>query len=173
MGRMDIQTSWGWGTSPWAIAASECNNDSPGYKGTISLRFPFSFSVSRFLFTSPSWERRAWNVACLLGRMPATFTMSLPFVILLVLPLSPALDRGEEVRKPLFLTVDLDRGEQEEVELSGGTKVKVKLVGVEETRDTLRSALRQARVNVEVNGQPVAVVSGNYRLPLTVAGVQI
>ena len=98
--------------------------------------------------------------------------MSFSLVLLLV-ALSPALAPGEEVRKPLFRTVDLDRGEQQEVELSDGHKVKVKLVDVEEARDTLRSALRQARVKVEVNGVPVALVSANYRLPLTAAGLQI
>src|SRR5438093_279369 len=98
--------------------------------------------------------------------------MSFSLVLLLV-ALSPAVAPGEEVRKPLFRTVDLDRGEQQEVELSDGVKVKVKLVEVEEARDTLRSALRQARVKVEVNGVPVALVSANYRLPLTAAGLQI
>ena len=49
----------------------------------------------------------------------------------------------------------------------------MKLLGVEETRDGLRAAIREARVTVEVNGQPATLVSATYRLPLTVAGVQI
>src|SRR5438093_13735965 len=98
--------------------------------------------------------------------------MSFSLVLLLV-ALSPALAPGEEVRKPLFRTVDLDRGEQQEVELSDGHKVKVKLVDGEEARDTLRSALRQARAKVEVNGVPVARVSATDRLPFTAAGLHI
>ena len=37
----------------------------------------------------------------------------------------------------------------------------------------MRSAIRQARVKVEVNGQTTTLVSANYRLPITVGGVQI
>ena len=46
------------------------------------------------------------------------------------------------------------------------------LLDVEEERDGVRSAIRQARVRVEVNGQTTTLISANYRLPVTVAGVQ-
>src|SRR5262249_5272513 len=70
-------------------------------------------------------------------------------------------------------TVDLDRGETELVELADGTSARVKLLDVEEERDGVRSAIRQARVRVEVNGQATTLVSANYRLPIAVGGVQI
>ena len=79
----------------------------------------------------------------------------------------------EEPDKPLFSTVDLERNESQDVQLSDGTKARVKLLDVEETRDSLRSAVRQARVKVEINGSTTTLTSGNYRLPVTVAGVQI
>ena len=75
--------------------------------------------------------------------------------------------------KPLFSTVDLDRNESQEVQLADGTRAKVKLLDVEETRDSLRSALRLARVKVEINGSTTTLTSGNYQLPVTVAGVQV
>ena len=68
-------------------------------------------------------------------------------------------------------TIDLDLGESREVELSDGAKARVKLLGVEETRDSLRAAIREARVQVEVNGQAITLVSATYHLPVTVAGV--
>src|SRR6266540_3341962 len=74
---------------------------------------------------------------------------------------------------PLLWTVDLNRDELEEVNLSDGTKARVRLLDVEETRDPLRAAIRQARVKVEVNGQTITLNSGNYHLPVTFAGVQI
>lgn len=40
-------------------------------------------------------------------------------------------------------------------------------------RDPIRNALRQTRVRVRVNGGEVWLVSGNYRLPVAVGGVQI
>src|SRR5262249_10652959 len=52
-------------------------------------------------------------------------------------------------------------------------KARIKLVDVKETRDSVRSALREAHVKVEINGNVVTLVSGNYRLPVTVGGVQV
>ncbi len=82
-------------------------------------------------------------------------------------------DGKEEPHKPLFATIDLDRNESQEVQLADGTRAKVKLLDVEEIRDSLRSAIRQARVKVEINGRTTTLTSGNYRLPVTVAGVQV
>jgi hypothetical protein len=51
---------------------------------------------------------------------------------------------AEGPRKPLFVVVDLDRNEAREIRRADGTKAQVKLLDVEEIRDSLRSALRQA-----------------------------
>src|SRR5438552_13250255 len=74
---------------------------------------------------------------------------------------------------PLFRVVDLNRGEAAQTTLSDGKKVNVKLLEVDETRDAIRSAVRLARVSVEVDGRKLALDSGNYRLPVKFAGVQI
>jgi murein DD-endopeptidase MepM/ murein hydrolase activator NlpD len=70
-------------------------------------------------------------------------------------------------------TLDLNVGEAQDVALANGQKVAVKLLGLNEARDDLRQAVRKAEVTVEVAGQQVALVSANYRLPVTVAGVQL
>jgi murein DD-endopeptidase MepM/ murein hydrolase activator NlpD len=72
-----------------------------------------------------------------------------------------------------FRVVDLAIGESAEIELSNGKKATVKLLNLEETRDEVCSAVRNARVKVEVNGRTVTLVSATYHLPVTVAGVQI
>src|SRR5262245_19086746 len=92
---------------------------------------------------------------------------------LLVAVLLSGADGKEEPRKPPFATVDLDRNETQEVRLADGTRAKVKLLDVEESRDSLRSAIRQARVKVYINGTTTTLTSGNYRLPVTVAGVHL
>ena len=74
---------------------------------------------------------------------------------------------------PLARAVDLSIGEAQELALADGTKARVKLLGLEETSDKLRNAVREAKVTVEINGTSLALVSANYRLPVTVAGVQI
>jgi len=74
---------------------------------------------------------------------------------------------------PLVRVVDLNVGQQCQVELSNGKTATVKLVGLEERRDTLRNAVREARVTVEVNGEKVSLVAAYYRLPVTVGDVQI
>lgn len=70
-------------------------------------------------------------------------------------------------------TVDLNVGESQEVELPGGKKVAVRLLDLRETRDRLRDAVRLAEVKVEVAGQPVTLVSANYRLPTAAGGARI
>jgi lysophospholipase L1-like esterase len=74
---------------------------------------------------------------------------------------------------PLVRTVDLNVGQTQEVELVDGKKVAVKLLDLREECDELRGAVRKAEVTVLVAGQKVTLVSANYRLPVTVAGVQI
>ena len=96
-----------------------------------------------------------------------------PAITLLVVVLLGASEGKAEIRKPLFLTVDLRVGEAQEVQLSDGSKANVKLLDVEETRDKVRSAIREARVKIEVNGKTETLISGYYRLPMTVGGVQV
>jgi murein DD-endopeptidase MepM/ murein hydrolase activator NlpD len=77
------------------------------------------------------------------------------------------------VRMALFRAVDLDLNETQEVELADRTRVRVKLLTVDETRDAMRDAVRQARVSVEVNGKSLVLTSATYHLPVTFAGVRI
>lgn len=79
----------------------------------------------------------------------------------------------EPTRQPLVRVVDLDPGESAEVELADGSKATVKLIGLKETRDPIRDAVRDAKVTVEVNGETTTLTAGNYQLPITVGGVQI
>lgn len=104
---------------------------------------------------------RAWlTVALLVG------VLSVPLGVASADPPAPSL-------KPVMSVVDLKVGESAEVGLADGKSVVVKLVGLTETRDELREAVRRAEVTVEVGGQSVTLVSANYRLPQTVGPVQI
>jgi hypothetical protein len=99
--------------------------------------------------------------------------MQLVFTLLATLPVAQSAVQDHAAHKPLLRTVDLDRGESQVVELADGTRARVKLLDVEEERDGVRSAIRQARVKVEINGRATTLISANYRLPITVGGVQI
>jgi murein DD-endopeptidase MepM/ murein hydrolase activator NlpD len=74
---------------------------------------------------------------------------------------------------PAVRIVDLNVGDAREVELADGRKVSVRVLDLHETRDDFRDAVREADVKVEVAGTEVSLVSANYRLPVTVAGVQV
>src|SRR6185503_10619884 len=76
-------------------------------------------------------------------------------------------------RTAIVRAVDLDVNEAQEVELSNGTKASVKLLRLDETRDALRDAVRQARVQIEISGQSLVLTSATYHLPVTFAGVQV
>ncbi len=107
--------------------------------------------------------RHSWNAVTRLAvvLLPLTFASS---------GSAPA---AEPARLPLHRTVDLNRGESVRVELADGSQATVKLLDVEEIRDTLRSAIREAKVKLEINGQPATLPVAMYHLPRTVAGVQI
>jgi len=75
-------------------------------------------------------------------------------------------------QQPLFRVLDLDVGASERVAFADGKSVTVKLLSTSETRDRVRSAIRDARVEVEINGARATLSCGNYRLPVAVGGVQ-
>jgi len=75
-------------------------------------------------------------------------------------------------QQPLFRAVDIDVGTTEQVQLSDGKRVSVKLVSIGDTRDKARSAIREALAEVEINGSRATLSCGNYRLPVTLGEVQ-
>src|SRR5436190_23376458 len=72
-----------------------------------------------------------------------------------------------------FVAVDLSIGEMQDVTLTNGQKVSVKLIDVKDFRDSLRGAVRRSEVRVEVAGQEVSLGSATYHLPVTVGKVLI
>ncbi len=78
-----------------------------------------------------------------------------------------------QAENPLVRVVDLNLEESTMVELCDGQRVEVKLVGLQETRDPIRQAVRSSMVTVQVDGQTITLESGMYNLPQRVAGVQI
>jgi len=92
-------------------------------------------------------------------------------VVGLVCILAP-LSAAAQVREPLFRTFDIDRGQTQESEI-GVRKVSVKLLDVQEERDSLRSAVRRATIRIEINGTAASVTSGTYHLPITIGDFQV
>ena len=79
---------------------------------------------------------------------------------------------GVVAQQPLFRAVDIDVGGTEQVQFSDGKRATVKLVSISETRDKARSAIREARAEVEINGSRATLSCGNYRLPVALGEVQ-
>ncbi|MBC8351887.1 MAG: peptidoglycan DD-metalloendopeptidase family protein [Planctomycetes bacterium] len=75
--------------------------------------------------------------------------------------------------KPLVRVVDLNVGESQTIRLCNGKEVSVKLIDLRERRDSIRQAIREARVAIEVDGQAVELTSATYHLPIRVGDVQI
>lgn len=75
--------------------------------------------------------------------------------------------------KASMRTVDLDVGETQTAVMADGTKVAVRLLGLKETRDPIRGAVRSAEATVEIDGTKVPLISANYRLPVRVGQVQV
>jgi len=76
-------------------------------------------------------------------------------------------------QQPLFRTVDIDAGATETVQLSNGKGATVKLISTSQRLDKVRAAVREARLEVEINGARGTLSCGNYRLPVALGGVQV
>lgn len=74
---------------------------------------------------------------------------------------------------PTLRAVDLKIGESTEVTLADGKKAMVKLLDLKEKVDSMSAAVREAKVQVEVNGTKAWLTSAIYNLPQNVGGVQI
>ena len=74
---------------------------------------------------------------------------------------------------PTLRVVDLMIGESAQIKLADGSVAKVKLLDVQEKRDSMAKAVREAKVKVEVNGIGAWITSANYNLPQLLGGVQI
>ncbi len=95
------------------------------------------------------------------------------FVLPLLLLFCCVAHAEEKFEKPLVRVVDLNIGEMQEATLNNGETCKIELLEVREERDRVMHAIRQVEVDVKVNGEKATLVSGLYRLPRLVGGVQI
>ncbi len=97
--------------------------------------------------------------------------------LLIVIVAQASVFAFDDLPKPMITApmsvVDLNVGDSQEVTLSNGQKVTVKLLDLKEERDTLRGAVRRGEVKVQVGDKEVSLVSANYRLPVKVGNVQI
>ena len=59
----------------------------------------------------------------------------------------------QPILTPLHVTADLNLGESQEVTLTNGKKVTLKVLDLAEQRDSLRGAVRKAEVKVLVDGK--------------------
>jgi murein DD-endopeptidase MepM/ murein hydrolase activator NlpD len=89
--------------------------------------------------------------------------------LLVLLALAPPAQPGALLHR----TVDLDVGERVVIALGDGSRAALRVVDLAEARDPFRDAVREGRVTVEVNGTRAELISGTYRLPAEIGGVQI
>lgn len=75
--------------------------------------------------------------------------------------------------EPTRRAVDLAIGDSAEVMLTDGSTARVRLLDLRETADSMSRAVREAKVQVEVNGVTAWLTSANYNLPQSVGGVRI
>ncbi len=80
---------------------------------------------------------------------------------------------NKNVADPLRIVVELNIGESRIVQLHNKKEVKVTLEEINEIRDSVRNAIRDVRVKIDVDGKKVILNSGNYNLPVSVGEIAI
>ena len=73
----------------------------------------------------------------------------------------------------LLRTIDISLGKTQNVKLSDGNSVEVTLLQVDAVADNVRGAIRRSTVELKVDGKPLSLDCGNYRLPTLFNDVQI
>lgn len=73
----------------------------------------------------------------------------------------------------LRIVVELDIGESQVVQIHNKKEVKITLDEINEIRDSVRNAIRDVRVKIDVDGEKVILHSGNYNLPVSVGEIVI
>jgi len=74
---------------------------------------------------------------------------------------------------PFVRVVDLNVGEQAEVQLHDGSTASVTLIAFQEHKEPVRQAIYGSTLRLQLNGEEVTLEAGPYHLPVTLAGVQI
>jgi len=74
---------------------------------------------------------------------------------------------------PVRVVAELDIGQTKEITLANGERVILTLVGIDETRDDVRNAIREVKLRVKVDGEEVVLICGNYNLPVHTGKVKI
>jgi murein DD-endopeptidase MepM/ murein hydrolase activator NlpD len=80
---------------------------------------------------------------------------------------------NETFLTPLRVVTELNTGESREIKLSNADLVNITLLEINETRDSLHDAIRDARVRISVDGEEITLSSGNYNMPVAVGNVLI
>ncbi len=102
--------------------------------------------------------------------MPKEFKFLYGLILLMVLSVS-CKNTSDLIN--VRVVAELNIGETQDVILSNGNYVKVKLLQIDVIRDSLRDAIRSVNVEVSVDGEEIILHSGNYNLPVTVQKIQI
>lgn len=71
------------------------------------------------------------------------------------------------------VVAELNIGETQDIILSNGNYVKLKLLKIDVVRDSLRNAIRSVNAKISVDGEVITLHSGNYNLPVTIQKIQI
>lgn len=110
-----------------------------------------------------------------MGEPDRVFTMKIRISLLAICFSAGVLTlMAQQPTLPLMRVVDLNAGEPAaEVGLHDGKKARIRLLERSAVSDSVRGAVRHARVRLRVNGQEVQLQCGNYNLPVTVASVQV
>jgi len=95
------------------------------------------------------------------------------FIALMVMAIGFAEQGRSAALPPLFVTLDLKRGEKAVANLPNGDATEIELLAVREKRGAVWGEVFHAEVDVHINGRTVTLVSGMYQLPVEVGDVKI
>ncbi|HBL77162.1 MAG: hypothetical protein A2W90_18670 [Bacteroidetes bacterium GWF2_42_66] len=99
-------------------------------------------------------------------KRPKLFVFIVPILLFVIGCNSPE-------QSPVRVLVELNTGESQDVILSNGDVVKLKLLEITVEEDSCRGAVRGGHIKITVDGEEAIINTGNNTLPVTIGKVQI
>jgi len=176
--RREVSVPGGWRNENATVASASSKLDFgvplPNFKSGRGAR---TVRLSRNRWLAATRLRSCESVIQQIGTAKKSIMKTIACLIafgmtILLLTAHATADQNDSIQ-PLLRVVDLNVGETANVELSDGETVAVKLISLDERRDAIRNAVREARVKVQVNDEVLELVSATYRLPVKTGKVQV
>jgi len=108
-----------------------------------------------------------------LKKSPSIFSWSfIPIVFILITGITISCKKTSDADL-IRVLAELNTGESQDIRLHNGKMVNLKLLQMDEIRDSMRDAVREVKVRISVDNEELTLTAATYNLPVSTGKVRI